>query len=1610
MTAKAHISDELRSVVQTINAERLKDSEWEAAFDRHLKTNRNKRVAPISRRVHLGPLDTASEEVPHTPAAPSASNAAAAPAIPPTTPQDVAALLLPPEPKKIPTGPSLLQRLGTLSSVSPAKKTIVERAGLPLDTRLAPPPPPPRSQDEPNGGGGGSSSSSSSRHVHRPRDVWEAPPRGSSSRSQDAPGGGGGDGGSSSSRHVHRPRDTWEAPPRADRRDRDREARDPTRCDTYFPPSSPFVSDPMLSHSQSSSSSRLPPRPSLSSSLEDDRESVSSSHYYSSHHRRTPTYGGPLPSPPPQQLSGLAPPPPARPSMEANGCLLLAPFSLSSEQSADHPYPTPKLEPPPPVVEEQEDLFPLPHELPFDPEDRNYIAWPPPSVAAASGGGEGKGGSKEREAAVRFAPRPGSAAADALETAPVIKDPRLKLVAEGRYGLRGRRKLVTQLNIFKWERDAHSAGPLPPMAVAVGWQDNTWHFSEILKFFQPFGRIEATEAELDKDIGTRMPFLWIKFAHDYDARGHIKPNLNPGRAPQDAIKIVPKVVKELDGFRLPGKVEVRMSVRADAERRRYRAAYEAELQRRRAERAGPSAASDSTKSVAAQTPMRSAVGHAGASPSRSRIDGGATATSRSPMSTRDEHVHAHAHGSNGRYAAEGSARRTSSFSRPQADPTAAAAAAAAESHLRNGNGSAAQAGPDRPARWLMNGHGAAADPYASREFAGIPKAPKTTRWSDASSHEVEGRKTGKAALPPPPPSLPPRVGRLGGIAPGGPVNTTTNLSTEEIHRRLSILGRSYFRWPKGPRKLKFSEIKGLFHGNANIDLLEQDEAYFYCCLKSELLTMQHHRTPVRSLRGMDCITLQLCPPLDPRAYGGSHETGHGYGHGIGNGPNGVGVGNTASQQQQMAMRHLTDALVNSAKHHADQQQQQQMENHLLRHSSHHHHHHQVTAAAPAVVDAMAVLANSTSSIPSAPASTRGMPLPSIRRREHIPEEEVREDEEYVSRPSKIRKVSGGGGRTREGAREYHQEYRGSSLEPHGRGGAGGGAVKGSSPSLPLAQATPTESTRMGDSDEDDDDGVGGGIKDDDTQTTEEMVEERSSAAGEDEKKRNAGGGAGPIHARGVKRALRQIFSSDEEEEDGGSAEEGDDDDASSDSADDEDDDVSSVEKTLLSFKASPPPRKKKQQQPQQQQRQQQLPVEVDTEEDDALASMLLETVASIEPVQVHDVALQDLLESVGSKGMPHSARKPAKATAKANKKAKIAATVAAKKPKGKPPTKSSRPEPIRTVPAPAPEPEVAIVVRQPEESYTPTESIPPTPTEANAAGPKALPRKADPRTKKGRRERARSPSPDPFALSLAENEEDLYFLRLACERLRDGLGVAEEEVPEGEDGVIPAHSSGAARTEGYYKIPASQKAAHLPDRNKAIVEETTGAALRQVGTARGNRAESRRVLMNIELHKKESATDTDMLKFNQLSARKKQLRFAKSPIHDWGLYAMEQIPAGDMVIEYVGEVIRQQVADEREKRYERQGQFSTYLFRVDDELVVDATMKGNIARLMNHCCTPNCTAKILTVNGEKRIALFAKSTILPGQELTYDYKFQSTGDDADQISCLCGSPQCRKFL
>ena len=117
----------------------------------------------------------------------------------------------------------------------------------------------------------------------------------------------------------------------------------------------------------------------------------------------------------------------------------------------------------------------------------------------------------------------------------------------------------------------------------------------------------------------------------------------------------------------------------------------------------------------------------------------------------------------------------------------------------------------------------------------------------------------------------------------------------------------------------------------------------------------------------------------------------------------------------------------------------------------------------------------------------------------------------------------------------------------------------------------------------------------------------------------------------------------------------------------------------------------------------------------------------------------------------------------------------------------------------------------------------------------------------------------------------------------------------------------------------------------------------------------------------ETFKNLTLIIFIHLQVRKKQLRFAKSGIHDWGLFAMESIAADEMVTEYVGEVIRQSMADIRERRYEEMGIGSSYLFRVDQETIIDATTKGNFARFINHSCDVSlCRSQLAELCGSRK--------------------------------------------
>ncbi|KAL3307641.1 Myeloid lymphoid or mixed-lineage leukemia 2 [Cichlidogyrus casuarinus] len=141
----------------------------------------------------------------------------------------------------------------------------------------------------------------------------------------------------------------------------------------------------------------------------------------------------------------------------------------------------------------------------------------------------------------------------------------------------------------------------------------------------------------------------------------------------------------------------------------------------------------------------------------------------------------------------------------------------------------------------------------------------------------------------------------------------------------------------------------------------------------------------------------------------------------------------------------------------------------------------------------------------------------------------------------------------------------------------------------------------------------------------------------------------------------------------------------------------------------------------------------------------------------------------------------------------------------------------------------------------------------------------------------------------------------------------------------------------------------------------------------------------------------------------------RSGIQGLGLYAARDLEPQTMVIEYIGELIRLELANRREKAYEAQGR-GIYMFRLDEQTVIDATMTGGLARYVNHSCQPNCYTEYVNFGGGTEgglygghIVIITNQRIAKGEELCYDYKFDLE-DCTDKIPCLCKAPNCKKWM
>ena len=138
----------------------------------------------------------------------------------------------------------------------------------------------------------------------------------------------------------------------------------------------------------------------------------------------------------------------------------------------------------------------------------------------------------------------------------------------------------------------------------------------------------------------------------------------------------------------------------------------------------------------------------------------------------------------------------------------------------------------------------------------------------------------------------------------------------------------------------------------------------------------------------------------------------------------------------------------------------------------------------------------------------------------------------------------------------------------------------------------------------------------------------------------------------------------------------------------------------------------------------------------------------------------------------------------------------------------------------------------------------------------------------------------------------------------------------------------------------------------------------------------------------------------------------RSPIHGNGVFAARNLPAGQTVIEYRGQLCTHDEVDEIYAGSVESGH--TFLFTLNDEYIVDANRRGYDALWINHSCDPNCEAVIVeTGRGERRRERIFIQTLRPvrkGEELTYDYGIRldvrHTARMKKLWACRCGKPCC----
>lgn len=118
-----------------------------------------------------------------------------------------------------------------------------------------------------------------------------------------------------------------------------------------------------------------------------------------------------------------------------------------------------------------------------------------------------------------------------------------------------------------------------------------------------------------------------------------------------------------------------------------------------------------------------------------------------------------------------------------------------------------------------------------------------------------------------------------------------------------------------------------------------------------------------------------------------------------------------------------------------------------------------------------------------------------------------------------------------------------------------------------------------------------------------------------------------------------------------------------------------------------------------------------------------------------------------------------------------------------------------------------------------------------------------------------------------------------------------------------------------------------------------------------------------------------------------QLRVGKSRA-GFGLFAQEDIPSRAFLIEYWGEVVPTEKADEIGGRY---------LFDLENGKTILGGTRKNIARYANHGCKPNAEVRVQ----KDRVYIYSIKKIKAGDEVTWDYGKEYFDWFIKPYGCVC---------